>query len=94
MSIVILEFAKSFINERVSAQVFANAYIELWRIERDQHISLKDDEKLSECLSSIFCLADLYNPDSDREEYELDDKQLYEQVLQLINKLNQDALNK
>ncbi|WP_230675943.1 colicin immunity domain-containing protein, partial [Yersinia pseudotuberculosis] len=33
MSIVILEFAKSFINERVSAQVFANAYIELWRIE-------------------------------------------------------------
>ncbi|WP_238279601.1 colicin immunity domain-containing protein, partial [Yersinia wautersii] len=29
-----------------------------------------------------------------REEYELDDKQLYEQVLQLINKLNQDALNK
>ncbi|WP_032465986.1 colicin immunity domain-containing protein, partial [Yersinia pseudotuberculosis] len=32
--------------------------------------------------------------DSDREEYELDDKQLYEQVLQLINKLNQDALNK
>ncbi|RWA45776.1 colicin immunity protein [Yersinia pestis] len=42
----------------------------------------------------MFCLADLYNPDSDREEYELDDKQLYEQVLQLINKLNQDALNK
>ncbi|PSH23701.1 hypothetical protein B7R74_02275 [Yersinia pseudotuberculosis] len=56
-------------------------------MERDQRISLKENEKLSECLSSIFCLADLYNPDSDREEYELDDKQLYDQVLQLINKL-------
>ncbi|EIT00871.1 bacterial self-protective colicin-like immunity family protein, partial [Yersinia pestis PY-89] len=52
----------------MSAQVFANAYIEFWRIERDQRICLKDNEKLNECLSSIFCLADLYNPDSDREE--------------------------
>ncbi len=84
MSVVILEFAKSFIKERLSAEVFADAYIELWRIERDNHILLKDDERLSECLSSIFCLADLYNPEPDREEYELDDKQLYDQVLQLI----------
>ncbi|MEI8634959.1 colicin immunity domain-containing protein [Vibrio sp. PP-XX7] len=31
------------------------------------------EDNLNECLSSIFCLADLFNPDADREEYEFDD---------------------
>jgi len=87
MSNLILDFARSFTDERVSASAFAEAYIELWRIERDKKSILNCDEKLSECLSSIFCLADLYNPNIDRDDYELDDEQLRSKVLELIKEL-------
>lgn len=88
MSLIALEFAKSFVNGGITAQVFAEAYIELYRIERDNGLLLKDEDSVSECLSTIFCLADLYNPDSDKEEYELNDKQLIEQIEQELKKLN------
>ncbi|MBI0132170.1 colicin immunity domain-containing protein [Snodgrassella sp. W8132] len=88
MSLIALEFAKSFVNGRITAQVFAEAYIELYRIERDNGLLLKDEDSVSECLSTIFCLADLYNPDFDKEEYELNDKQLIEQIEQELKKLN------
>ncbi|GKX58675.1 colicin immunity protein [Leminorella grimontii] len=85
---MIFEFAKSFVNERLSAEIFSEAYIELWRIERDLGLLIKDEDTLSKCLSSIFCLADSYNPDSDREKYELDSDQLYSQVKILINEID------
>jgi hypothetical protein len=85
MSISIYTLTKSFANERLSADEFVNAYMELWRIERDNKQSSQDDHKLSECLSGMFCLADLYNPEDDREDYELDEKGLREQIMQMIN---------
>lgn len=87
MSITILALAKSFKEEILSAPQFVSAYIELWRYERDSGLLLKDEDNLSECLSSIFCLADLYNPNLDREEYELDELQLREKVSALLDRL-------
>ncbi|GGY45672.1 colicin immunity protein [Bacterioplanes sanyensis] len=81
MSITILALAKSFSSGRLTSSEFSNAYIELWRFERDNNLLQKDESSLSECLSSIFCVADLYNPDADREEYELDDEQLLSKVI-------------
>ncbi|WKD50592.1 colicin immunity domain-containing protein [Microbulbifer spongiae] len=86
MSTTILALAKSFSKERLTADEFANAYMELWRFERDCNLLQEDEDNLSECLSSIFCLADLFNPDVDREEYELDEKQLRDKVIELIEK--------
>lgn len=87
MSLIILEFVRSFVDERITPQVFSEAYIELYRIERDNNLLLKEETDVSECLSSIFCLADLYNPDADKEEYELDDKKLLELVAEELKKL-------
>lgn len=64
--------------------------MELWRIERDNKNILNYDENVSECLSSIFCVADMFNPDDDREEYEFDDEQLRKE----INKLMDIYINK
>ncbi|WP_299007294.1 colicin immunity domain-containing protein [uncultured Shewanella sp.] len=83
MSRTLLALAESFVNERLSADDFANAYMELWKFECSSHILLEDEDRLSECLSSIFCLADSYYP-SDREEYELDESQLKEKVAHQI----------
>ncbi|WP_312595093.1 colicin immunity domain-containing protein [Stutzerimonas nitrititolerans] len=91
MSLILLEFAKSFVSERLSAEVFSDAYIELWKIERDKGLLLGDASALSECLSSIFCAADMYCADDElREEYELNGDQLRNEVLRIIKKLESD----
>jgi hypothetical protein len=87
VSKTILEFARSFINGRLTADQFADSFQELWKIERDNKTLLDDNENLSECLSSIFCASDAYNPELDRESYEFDEEQLKKEVKELINKL-------
>ncbi|MDI3275917.1 colicin immunity domain-containing protein [Pseudomonas sp. AL03] len=90
MSLIILEFAKSFVAGRLSAEIFSEAYIELWKIERDNNFLQRDTANLSECLSSIFCAADMYSPGDSREEYELDDEGLKLEVVKLIGELISD----
>jgi hypothetical protein len=90
MSITILEFAKSFVAGRVSAEVFAEAYMELWKIERDSDLLRRDPGILNECLSSIFCAADMYSSDESREEYEFDDEMLKSEVASLVKKITPD----
>ena len=84
MSVTILEFARAFAVGRLTAEEFANAYIELWRIERDKQILQKDSDNMSACLSSIFCLTDLYAPEPDKEDYELDSDQLRKEIDKII----------
>ncbi|MGT2512643.1 colicin immunity domain-containing protein [Cupriavidus basilensis] len=87
MSITILKFAESFVAGRLSAEVFAEAYMELWKIERDSDSLRLDPQPLNECLSSVFCAADMYNSDDSREEYEeFDDEMLKSEVASLIKK--------
>ncbi|TFH80881.1 MULTISPECIES: colicin immunity domain-containing protein [Pseudomonas] len=90
MSVTILEFAKSFVAGRVSACVFSEAYMELWKIERDSNLLQKDSGVLNECLSSIFCAADMYNSDDSREEYEFDGEKLKSEVASLVRKIKSD----
>ncbi|HEY0503175.1 MAG TPA: colicin immunity domain-containing protein [Lysobacter sp.] len=85
MSSLLLKFAKSFAAGRISPEVFSIAYIELWRIERDDGSLQRDEAALSESLSTIFCLADLYNPDGEREKYELDEEGLRDEVTKAIS---------
>lgn len=85
MSYLLLGFVNSFINGRLSALVFSEAYIELWRIERDSQSFLNYEQHVSEFLSSAFCLADMYCPFDDRLDYELDDEQLKEKLIHLLN---------
>lgn len=94
MSITILEFVRAFVNDRLSADIFANAYMELWKIERDGGTLKNYESNVDECLSSIFCVADLYNPEIDREEYELDSIGLKNEIKNIMkkNKLNLAAL--
>jgi hypothetical protein len=72
MSIQLYEFAKRFAAGGVAAEDFADPFMEWWKRERDASTVLGDPDDVSERLSSIFCMADLYNPMADRKEYELD----------------------
>lgn len=86
MSVLLLEFAKSFLEERLPASVFSDAYLELWKIERDKGLLLEDTPALSECLSSIFCAADMYcSKDELRKDYEFNDEKLKSEVYKLLS---------
>lgn len=69
-----------FAEGSVSADDFASDYLDRWKNERDDGRLLTDPPEVSEALSSIFCLADLYNPQSDREEYEYDEPKLRQEI--------------
>jgi hypothetical protein len=90
MSLTILEFARSYVAGRLKAEIFSEAYIELWKIERDSAILDLDEPSLNECLSSIFCAADMYEADESREDYEYDDERLRAEVRRLLQKIVAD----
>ena len=72
MSQQLLDYVHDFLSHTEEHSAFSNSFIHCWKKERDEGKLLLDDPKISEALSSIFCLADLFNADENREEYELD----------------------
>ena len=84
MSRTLLALAESFVNERLTADDFANAYMELWKFEGSSNIILEDEDRLSEALSTIFCLADSYYPAESRGPNELGEDQLRESVTEQV----------
>ena len=83
MSRSLYSFAQKFVNEQLDAEQFADSFILRWKEERDSGELLTDPADLSECLSSVFCVADLYNSEMDRFEYELSEPQLRNEVRKL-----------
>ena len=86
MSTQLYEFAKRFAAGAVATKEFADPFMDRWKRERDTSTCLGDSDDVSECLSSIFCLADLYNPMADRKEYELDEDGLRRAVSEILGR--------
>ncbi|UPG94220.1 colicin immunity domain-containing protein [Luteibacter aegosomatissinici] len=84
MNLTLLRFAESFSIGRISASAFAEAYVELWRIERGLGLLTADEWGTSEKLSSLFVVSDLYSGDEDRLDYELDEWALLSEVLKIL----------
>ena len=87
MSMALLRQAEEFAYKSVPARLFADQFMKDWKRERDEKALLEDPRDLSEALSSIFCVADLYNPDDDREPYEFSEERLRNEVRQLVGAL-------
>lgn len=84
MSQLLKNYIDSFISMDITADVFADSYMTKWKIERDSNLLVQDDDKLSELLSSVFCITDMYNPDNDREQYEFNEDQLRHEINKII----------
>lgn len=76
MSDKLLVTVDSYLASELSPDDFVEKFISQWKAERDSGLYKADPANLSELLSTIFCLADLFNPADDREDYELDDQNL------------------
>lgn len=76
--------AFDFSERKIAAAEFVDRYMEQWRQERDSGELLADSSELSEILSSTFCLADLFNADASREDYEFDEDRLRVEIDKLL----------
>jgi hypothetical protein len=90
MSQNLVIFIHEFLNNPYDYSEFCDHYIRLWKKERDNGELSQDDAKTSEALSTIFCFADLFNPDDDREDYELDEQSLRLKISEVINRLTEE----
>ncbi|MBN9357975.1 colicin immunity domain-containing protein [Herbaspirillum huttiense] len=84
MSEKLLASAKTYLNSESNSELFVSDFIEQWKRERDSGESRLDSPKVSEVISSIFCLTDLFNPDDDRGSYELDEDKLRNEIRKLM----------
>lgn len=84
MSLDLKHYIDNFISGKIEANEFADNYMCQWKQERDSNLLGNDEDNLSELLSSTFCVADMYNPDEDRDEYEFNDVQLLNEVNKLV----------
>ncbi|MGL5824206.1 MAG: colicin immunity domain-containing protein [Nocardioides sp.] len=80
----LLAYAHELVDGTVMPGAFADRYIARWKEERDSGVALVDEDPLSEILSTIFCLADLYSAEPDRAAYEYDDEQLIAAVAAVL----------
>jgi hypothetical protein len=87
MSQNLVAFIHDFLNHPYDCSTFCDQYIRRWKDEGDRGELRLDDGITSEALSTIFCLADLFNPDGDREEYELDEQRLRLEILRVLGAL-------
>lgn len=94
MGILVHKFAERFAAGWISAQSFSDAYIQLWRVGRYFDLLTDDIPGLNECLSTIFCLVDMYEPgDESRADYELGDEGLRREVLDALAAFDESLPN-
>ena len=86
MSEKLLNSAKIFLNNKSDAEIFVDEFISQWKQERDNGAALYDAPQISEALSSIFCVADMFNPHEDRESYEFNEPKLRSETEKILKK--------
>ncbi len=76
MSLSLVEFARGFVAGKISVASFSDQFIGRWKVERDNRTHRGDSARVSECLSSIFCVADMF-AETPEQDYELNKSQLW-----------------
>ncbi|WP_345829291.1 colicin immunity domain-containing protein [Erwinia sp. HDF1-3R] len=83
--IKLVELGRDFLSNRISAEQFCEDIV----IERDRLWGVREPDKaVDRCGGELFILADCYNPDSDRDDYELDEAELRAEVKALLEQFN------
>lgn len=81
----IIELARNFLASRVTAIQFSENIC----IERRKLYDIKDqDQNVLNCGEELFMIADLFEPDPDRESYELDETGLRNEVKATLEKFH------
>ena len=80
-----------FLGKAICADEFVEIYFEQFRVERDSGDILRGDATLGEIITSIFCIADMYNPRNNRKDYEFDETRMRMEIEKTIKRLSRTA---
>ncbi|HGM5418147.1 TPA: colicin immunity domain-containing protein [Serratia liquefaciens] len=80
----IIELARDFLNSKVNALKFSEEIC----IERRKLYGIDQNKSVLNCGEELFMVAEIYNPDSDRADYELDESGLRKEVKATLEKFN------
>lgn len=69
-------YAVKFVNGDIEAEAYYQGFLDLYYAEKTVNIHYPEQ--------AIFCVNELYNPDDDRFDYELDELRLREQIKQVL----------
>ncbi|WP_172911774.1 colicin immunity domain-containing protein [Escherichia coli] len=79
----IIELGKEFLDKKISADKFAEDIV----VERRKLYGVEEPNKdVSQCGGELFIIADCYNPEPDRDSYELDESGLRKEVKATLEK--------
>jgi len=81
----LVELGRDFAEGKMDAYEFSEAIC----VERRNLYGAKNQQQsVIDCGEELFMLAEVYNPDNDRADYELDELQLREEVQAVLSKFN------
>ncbi|CAI1681189.1 Microcin-D immunity protein [Serratia quinivorans] len=80
----IIELARSFLESKINALQFSEEIC----IERRKLYGIEQEKNILNCGEELFMVAEIYNPDSDRADYELDESELRKEVKATLDKFN------
>lgn len=84
----LIELAKQLVSSEITAAYYELEYLAIWREEGKAGLLAQDPKTLGECASTLFILADCYNPDPDRHDSELDEEGLKQEVEATLRKFD------
>lgn len=89
MKILLLRLVDDFLENKINACDFVESYQLRWKLERDDNRLKEYPDLLSECLAGIFCAAEMFEPDNDREPYEFDEPLLRNEISKIMDQYTQ-----
>ncbi|EAW1478482.1 colicin-D, partial [Salmonella enterica subsp. enterica] len=80
-----IELARNYLESKITALQFSEDIC----VERSKLYGVKDQDKnVLNCGEELFMIAELFEPDTDRADYELDDAGLRKEVKATLEKFN------
>ncbi|QXI36596.1 colicin immunity domain-containing protein [Pseudomonas xantholysinigenes] len=80
-----ISLGKDLINGKIDGLTFSE---DICVARRDKTNSTPTDRNILNCGEELFMAAETYNPNEDREDYEINEEQLKMQVSEILNKYN------
>ena len=79
----LIDLGKEFLEKKISADKFVEDIV----VERRKLYGVEEPNKdVSQCGGELFIIADCYNPEADRDSYELDESGLRKEVKATLEK--------
>lgn len=94
MSQVLIEFSRAFIQGRLSADAFSEAYVQLWKIEGDLGLLSTYLPRVQVLLSNLFLLADCYTPNPPRFECEIGANDLDREIRHKLQEFDAEGIDR